>query len=260
MIKLKRRGRYWWFFCTIQGRRIRQSTGETKRERAELVAQSQMLKLKDHSIDAIFLKAPTLKQFSEEFLQWVESCSLDHDTKRYYTNGWRLLSQTSLAHMRMNEIANVHCELAQFPGSSYSANTALRTLRRMFSVARELRRIASVPRIALREETPRAIAMDEAAAAQIAGRMTGGAGCLRGVARHRHATKRSLPPPLGVFLVGETRLPQPIREDEHVVADGSAPGRQLRHSTPSLACKGTTTGGLGVSFEESAQRPHGNHP
>jgi integrase len=172
MFKLKKRGRYWWFLCTIQGRRIRQSTKETKRERAELVAQSQMLKLKDHSIDAVFLKAPTLQQFSGEFLQWVESCPLDPDTKRYYTNGWRLLSQTSLAHMRMDEIANVHCEMAHFPGSSYSANTALRTLRRMFSVARELRRIASIPKIALREETPRAIAMDEAAAAQIAGRMT----------------------------------------------------------------------------------------
>lgn len=173
MLKLKQRGRYWWFYCTIQGRRIRQSTNETKRERAELVAQSQMLKLKDQGIDAAFVKAPTLAQFSEEFLQWVESCPRDADTKRYYTNGWRLLKPTSLARMRMDMISNAHCEMVQFPGSAYTANTALRTLRRMYGIAKELRRIVLVPKIALREETPRTAAMDSSAAAQIAGRMKG---------------------------------------------------------------------------------------
>jgi len=175
MIKLKRRGRYWWFFCTIQGRRIRQSTKEATRERAELVAQSEMLKLRNHSIDAVFLKAPKLEQFSEEFLKWVGSCPREHATKRYYANGWRLLSKTTLARMRMDEITNAHCEMAGFPASTYTANTALRTLRRMFAKAKELRRISDVPRIELRKEQPRTIAMDEEAAQLIAGRMSGNA-------------------------------------------------------------------------------------
>lgn len=175
MVKLKRRGRYWWFFCTVQGRRIRQSTKETKQERAALVAQSEMLKLKDQGIDAIFKKAPTLARFSGDFLEWVANADLDADTKRYYRNGWRLLNDTPLAGMKMDQISNAHCQMAKFPASPATANTALRTLRRMFGIARELRQLAVVPTIALREETPRTIAMGAAAAARIAGRMKGDA-------------------------------------------------------------------------------------
>jgi integrase len=163
----------WWFSFTWRGRRVRQSTKEASYERAKLVASSEMLKLKDKGIDAVLLKAPTLAEFSVEFLQWVESCPREHATKRYYQNGWRLLSETKLAGIPMDTITNTDCEMVKFPGSNYSANTALRTLRRMFSKAKDLRRIAEVPRIELRKEQPRTIAMDETSAALIACRMNG---------------------------------------------------------------------------------------
>jgi len=41
-------------------------------------------------------RAPSLQDFSTGFLNWVESAVLTRKSKKYYCNGWRLLSKTHI--------------------------------------------------------------------------------------------------------------------------------------------------------------------
>ena len=77
---------------------------------------------------------------------------LESDTRRYYRNGWRLLEQTKIAGMRMDQINKDEVEKLQFPGSASNGNNALRTLRRMYSKAKEDKLIFEVPDFALFKE------------------------------------------------------------------------------------------------------------
>jgi integrase len=117
----------------------------------------------------------TLRQFSEQFIDWVDhSHSLEKKTRAYYRHGWNLLSQTEVANARLDRIKNRDCDLLRFPGGAANANTALRTLRRMLAHAQELDLIEQVPKIKLRKEWPRSIAMTREQACLIASRMPAG--------------------------------------------------------------------------------------
>jgi integrase len=132
------------------------------------------MKAREKGIAFLTVDPPILSDFAAEFLKWVkETNSIEADTKRYYRNGWRLLKDTNLAGMGMDTITNHDCETINFPGSASNANTALRTLRRMFAKGKELKRVYDVPEIALRKEWARSVAMDETAAQKIASRMSG---------------------------------------------------------------------------------------
>lgn len=136
-----------------------------------------MTKACARGVEALRRKAPLLNEFSVEFLQWVEnSHSIENQTRRYYRNGWRLLKDTVLAESRMDEITNHLCETITFQGGPSSANTALRTLRRMFAKALELKKISKdeLPEIKLRKEEPRNVAMTLENAEAIANRMPDG--------------------------------------------------------------------------------------
>jgi hypothetical protein len=47
-------------------------------------------------------KAPSLLECSTQFLAWVTTAALASKTKKYYANGWRLLSSTKLVRMRLD--------------------------------------------------------------------------------------------------------------------------------------------------------------
>jgi len=47
-------------------------------------------------------KAPSLQELSTRFRSWVESAGLASKTRKYYANGWRLLSSTSIVGMRLD--------------------------------------------------------------------------------------------------------------------------------------------------------------
>ena len=49
-------------------------------------------------------RAPSLQDFSTGFLNWVESAALARKSKKYYCNGWRLLSKTHIVGMRLDHI------------------------------------------------------------------------------------------------------------------------------------------------------------
>jgi hypothetical protein len=64
-------------------------------------------------------RAPSLQDFSTGFLNWVESTGLARQSKRYYCNGWRLLSKTHIVGMRLDHIAcNHHATGQQQPNGA----------------------------------------------------------------------------------------------------------------------------------------------
>jgi len=116
----------------------------------------------------------TLKQFAVQFIDWVDhSQSLEKKSRQYYRHGWNLLSTTRLSDEKLDRIKNRDCDTLLFPGGAANANTALRTLRRMFTHAQELELVKQAPKIRLRKEWPRSVAMTTEQAAQIAQRMSG---------------------------------------------------------------------------------------
>jgi len=117
----------------------------------------------------------TLKQFSDEFIDWVDhSHSLEKKTRAYYRHGWNLLSTTDLANRKLDGIKNRDSDTLTFPGGPANANTALRTLRRMLAYAEDLEIIKHVPEIKLRKEWPRSVAMTRNQADLIIMRMPDG--------------------------------------------------------------------------------------
>lgn len=161
-MRLYKRGEVYWYDFTYHGKRVRKPTEHSHKYLAELEANDALQKARNNGgIDAVLRKAPMLETFAGEFLQWVEANqSFGKYSRKLYRNGWRLLTATPLAKMPMDKIENYHCETIQFPGGPCNANTALKTLRRMFSKAKEMKRFyGDLPKIVLRPEEPRSLEM-----------------------------------------------------------------------------------------------------
>jgi hypothetical protein len=106
-------------------------------------------------------KAPSLQDFSVEFLNWVDSASLAEKSKAYYGNGWCLLSMTKIVGMRLDHIKKDDVEALSFGGSASNANCALRTLRRMLHKAEEWNLMLKVPKFKLLTEHGRRLRLDD---------------------------------------------------------------------------------------------------
>ncbi len=101
-------------------------------------------------------KIPLLREYAARFLDYIEQTSLDPDTKRYYRTGWRLLSNTELADMRLDHITTADAEITKFPDAAATANCAFRTLRRMLSQAKACDLLQATPKIKTLPEYGRA--------------------------------------------------------------------------------------------------------
>jgi hypothetical protein len=77
---------------------------------------------------------------------------LDPDTKRDYENVWGMFQETSTAGQCIECIKDIQAAMLEFPGSGSNANCALRTKRRMVSLARDSETIANVYQIAFRRK------------------------------------------------------------------------------------------------------------
>jgi integrase len=106
-------------------------------------------------------KAPSLHEFSIQFLRWVETTTLASKTRKYYGNGWRLLSSTALVSIRLDHISKDDIGTLSFMGSASNANCALRTLRRMLHKAEEWNLLIKVPRFKLLPEHGRKLRLDD---------------------------------------------------------------------------------------------------
>ena len=157
----KNDSRFYWYDFKVRGKRYRGSTKETNKKKAGRIGAlrlSQALSgsgLLDH-------KAPTLQEFSSQFLCWVELATLAKKTTKYYGNGWRLLSGTKLVSMRLDNITKDDVDALTFRGSAApSVNCALRTLRRMLHKAEEWNLLIKVPRFKLLPEHGRKLRLDD---------------------------------------------------------------------------------------------------
>ena len=164
LVELLRRNKskYYWYDFTVRGERYRGSTKETNETRAQKAAALKLAATIKGS-DPLDRKPPTLREYSRDFLEWVATGRLEPDTRRYYRNGWRLLEQTKIAAMRMDLISKDEVEKLQFPGSASNGNNALRTLRRMYSKAKEDKLIFEVPDFALFKEHGRSLRLNDEA-------------------------------------------------------------------------------------------------
>lgn len=166
---------YYSYDFTFRGTRVRGCTKQTTKQLANIVEGDLIRKARERGVEYVLNTAPTLAEFSVDFLKWIdETHSIEEKTKADYRNGWRLLKTTKLPATRLDTITNHDCEMLSFPGSNYSANSALRTLRRMFAKAVEMKKLAVAPKIELRKVWGRSVAMSTTQAVTIAEKMNDG--------------------------------------------------------------------------------------
>lgn len=158
----KKDSKYYWYDFAVAGRRYRGSTKETNEKRAGAIAAIKMSQVIDGK-DPLPKKAPPLMKFSERFLQWVQGAKLEPKTKTYYTDGWRLLSKTPIAGLRLDQITAEEVDKLTFSGAASNANCALRTLRRMLHKAEEWKLVRQAVKFKLLKEYGRTLRLDNEA-------------------------------------------------------------------------------------------------
>jgi site-specific recombinase XerD len=162
LVKLfkKKKSQFYWYDFTVRGKRLRGSTEETNAARASKIAGLKLAAALEGS-NPLDRKAPALREFSKKFLEWVTAAKLEQKTKLYYQDGWRLLSQTEIAGMRLDLINNDAVETLSFPGSASNTNCALRTLRRMLHRAEEWKLLRRAPKLKLAKEYGRSLTLND---------------------------------------------------------------------------------------------------
>jgi integrase len=149
---------YWYHFC-IDGRRYRGSTKVSLKSQAWKVMAQKLVEAQSGTA-LLPGRTPTLKGFSQRFLDAIEDSQLSAKTKVYYRTGWRLLSENPIINRRLHQICSDTVSGLKFPGSASNANCALRTLRRMLHKAVNWNLIRDVPKIKLAAEHGRSIMLD----------------------------------------------------------------------------------------------------
>jgi integrase len=153
-MELFKRGEVYWVDAMVNGKRIRQSTKQRKKSAALEAA----LRIEKNG-GVREEKCPTLGKFVKEtFLPWVETCS--PATRQGYIYGWKLLKEQkigkrNLADFCVDEIRATHVALISIPLAAATHNKALRTLRRIFSIAMDLDLMIRRPKIKLKQERTR---------------------------------------------------------------------------------------------------------
>lgn len=161
-MSLYRRGDIYHFDFVVRGKRYRGSTEQTNEKRARNVESQLIAEARSRSGPLVIQSKASLADMSQRFLKWIESARserrgspLDHDTQRYYKNGWRLLENTEIVQMPMSNITKDDIAALRFLGGPSNANCALRTLRRMMRKANEWGLIGQPPPVLLFEENGR---------------------------------------------------------------------------------------------------------
>ena len=156
----KKKSKFYWYDFTVGGRRYRGSTKETNKTRASAIAALKLANATEGR-DPLPKKAPVLQEFSGRFLEWVKNVNLEHKTKLYYRDGWRLLAASPIAGMRLDKIMADDVGTLNFTGSPSNANCALRTLRRILYKAEEWGMIRCVPKFRFAKEYGRSLRLDD---------------------------------------------------------------------------------------------------
>lgn len=144
---------FWWADIRMDGRRVRVSTKQKVKGAARTFESALIQQLS--SGEGVRGKSPVLRDFAVRFLTYVEKSRLEEPTKQYYRSGWRLMKNQDIAGKRIDSITRSDAAVMQIPGSGSNVNMALRTLKRMLSIAEEDGLIRRSPRIKLAKENGR---------------------------------------------------------------------------------------------------------
>ena len=140
------RGDVWYYLFYINGRRYRGTTKTKNKKQAQRVeAKARVAAEAGESLRP--KRAPLVREFVTQFTEWLDKTTLEQKTKSDYKNGSRLILQTTLSGMRMDQVTADDVETTKFHESPYSRNCAIRTLRRMLGKALDWKMIPEVPRI-----------------------------------------------------------------------------------------------------------------
>ena len=146
-------GVVWHYLFYVNGRRYRGSTKTKNKKQAERIqAKARVAAESGESLQP--KRAPLVQDFAKQFLEWLDKTTLEQKTKNDYKNGRRLILQSPLRGMRMDQITADDVETTKFHESPHSRNCAIRTLRRMLGKARDWKLIREVPRIKSSKSSP----------------------------------------------------------------------------------------------------------
>ena len=158
----KKDSSFYLYDFNVRGTRYRGSTKESNQKRAEKIAALKLSQIIERR-DPLDKKSPSLLEFSTRFFDWIDSAVLAMKSKKYYRNGWRLLSATKIVGTPLDRIARDDVETLSFSRSAANANCALRTLRRMLHKAEEWNLIDKIPKFKLLRESGRTLRLDDEA-------------------------------------------------------------------------------------------------
>ena len=153
--------KYWTADFVVNGRRYRKSTKQTTKAKAGEVAAEFLRQAQRNEAPVRKGQMVVLRQFAEDrFLPFVEASTLAEQSKLYYQAGWKMLKSKPVADLRLDCITTSVADTVQLHGSGSTQNCALRTLRRMLSLAHEYGILQAAPRIKLRKENQRTAVWD----------------------------------------------------------------------------------------------------
>ena len=152
---LFKRGDFYHYHFWVDGKRYRGSTKKTTMAAARQVESRLMAAAEENGDLAARKRSPILREFQLRFFDWADKSKLAEKSKNYYKNGWRLLAETEVAPMRLNEISRDDAEALTFSGGPSNHNNALRTLRRILGKAEEWKVLKAAPKIKLLVENER---------------------------------------------------------------------------------------------------------
>ncbi len=156
----KNDSRFYWYDFKVRGKRYRGSTKETNKKRAGRIGALRLSQALG-STGLLVRKAPSLLEFSTQFFPGSNQQLSRARLKKYYANGWRLLSGTEIVGMRLDHITKDDVDVLNFSCTAPSVNCALRTLRRMLHKAEEWNLLIKGPRFKLLPEHGRKLRLDD---------------------------------------------------------------------------------------------------
>jgi integrase len=151
---------FYWYDFRVAGVRHRGSTKQTSVTIARQIESAHIHQLNSGEATQVRKKAPLLREAALTFLEYVQKTTLADATKAYYNYGWQMLSSLPIAQMRIDMITKSDTQTLGISGSGSKVNCALRTLRRILSLAEEKNLIVKMPRIPLVEEVERTQLID----------------------------------------------------------------------------------------------------
>ena len=140
-MSLYKRGSIYWYKFTFNGEEVRESTRQKNKNKAKDMESTHRSRLAMGEVGIREKKrVPTLSEFMEkDFVPYVEVKHAEKPgTVEYYTDGSKMVCDTDLGGLRLDEVNDQHAQRFAAQKSKLSAsriNCGLRTLRRMLNLA-----------------------------------------------------------------------------------------------------------------------------